>query len=142
MHLDQLERGRVAEAHRQFGGADYVGEHDGAQPGMHSGNRGALGCFGIADAAKKRLHHRKIDGNDVVGHLAVGLAMDPLSRRGVGRLNQAEIGAARAVEPVSQVLDPVPVLDLQVLAMCLGDALGCHAAHVVAIHEDRQAALL
>jgi hypothetical protein len=109
---------------------------------MHSENRVALGCFGIADAAKKRLDHRKIDGNDVVGHLAVGPAVNPFSRRGVGRLNQAEIGAARAVEPVSQVLDPVPVLDLQVLAMCLGDALGCHAAHVVAIHEDRQAALL
>ena len=43
--------------------------------------------------------------------------MNPLGGGGVGRIDQAEIGAACVVEPVGHVLNPVSLLDFEVLPM-------------------------
>ena len=70
------------------------------------------------------------------------LAVNALGGRRIGCLNQAEIGAAIAIEPVSHVFDAVLVLDVEVLVVRRCNVLGGHAAHVVAIHKDWHEGLL
>ncbi len=41
------------------------------------------------------------------------------------------------IKPIGQVLDPILVLDLQVLKMGLGYLFRGRTLHIVAIHEDR-----
>ena len=91
----------------------------------------------IANTAEERLDRGEIDRNDVGGDFAMRFAVDVRRRRRVGRIDQAEAGAAVRVKPIGHVFDPVFVLNLEVLAMRFGDILGRHIAHVVAVHENR-----
>jgi hypothetical protein len=88
VHPNQLERRSIAETRRHLGRADDVGEHNGAQPGIHLGGRGTRRRFGIADTAEERLDCGKINRDDVGRDLAMSLAMDPLGGGRVGCVNQ------------------------------------------------------
>ncbi len=109
--------------------------------GIHVGSNRTRCRLGIADATEERLHRGEIDRDNVGRDFAMRLAVHPLGSCGVGRVDQAEIGTALLVEPVGHVLDPVSVLDFEILAMRLSDAFGGQAVHVVTIHEDRHGGL-
>ena len=53
----------------------------------------------------------------------------------VGRLNEAEAGAAGLVEPIGQEPDAVSFLNLQILAVSLGDIGRAEAREVVSVEE-------
>ena len=137
----QFERRGVAKARRHLGRTDDVGEHDGAQPGIHGRRRSPRGGARIADAAEKGLNRGKIDRNDGVGDFAMRLTMDSLGGGRVGRMYETEGGATLLVEPIGHVFYPVPVLDVDIPAVRRGDILRVRSAQVVAVHEDRHAVL-
>ena len=96
----------------------------------------------VANAAKEPLNRGKIDRNDDASDFTMRLTMDALGGGRIWRNNKAEAGATLLVEPVSHILDPVPTLDLEVLAVCVSDIHLLQASHVVAIHENRQEVFL
>ena len=139
---NQLERRAVAKPRRHLGRTDDVGEHDGAQPRINRRRGGSRRCARIADSAEERLDRGEIDRHDRVGDLAMRFTMDSLGGGGVGRVDQTEGGAALLVEPIGHVFDPVPVLDVDIPAVGLGDLLCRRAAQVMAVNEDRQTVFL
>jgi hypothetical protein len=74
--------------------------------------------------AKKRLDRRQGDLDDLAGNQPMRLAVNALGRFGVRRVHQAKRGPTPLVEPVGQELDAVLILNLQILAMRLGDVCG------------------
>ena len=140
---NQFERRAVAlKPRRHLGRTDDVGEHDGAQSGIDRGRSRIAGRPRIADPAEERLDGDKVDRNDRVGDLAMRLTMDLLCGSLIGRMDEAKGGAVSLVEPVGHILDPVPVLDVDIPAVRLGDVRLLHSTQVVAVHEDRQAVSL
>ena len=141
MHPHQFERRAIAEARGHLRRADDVGEHDGAQAGIHGRRGNPRNCPGIADAAEERLNRGKIDRDNGIGDFAVRLSMDSLGGGRVGRMDETEGGAILLIEPISHVFDPVPVLNIDVPAVSLGDILRLRSPQVVAIHEYRHVVL-
>ena len=64
------------------------------------------------------------------------LVMHTHGRRRVGRVDQAEGRAAIRVEPIGQEANAIARLDLQILAMGLGDIGGGQTSHVVPVEEN------
>ncbi len=131
---DQLDRPGVAELRRHLGRPDHVGEHDGAEGGVVD----RLGvCRGrIVDAAEKCLDRRQVDLDHFVGHVAMGLGMDPVGGLLVRRIDQTERRLALGIVPVGQELHAVLVLDFQVLDVQLGGFLRGLLDHVVPVQEN------
>ena len=142
VHPHQFERRAVAKPRRNLGRTNDVGEHYGAQPRIHRPRGGGWGCARVADATEERLNRGKIDRNDDASDFAMCLTTDSLGGGRIWRINKAEAGATLLVEPVSHILDPVPTLDLEVLAVRVNDIHLLQASHVVAIHENRQEVFL
>ncbi len=94
------------------------------------------GCR-IGDAAQKGLDGGEIDLDHVLGDVAMRLVMHPHGGLDVGRIDEAEAGAAGVVEPIGQEPHAVALLHLQVLAVRLGDIGGGQALQVVPVEEDR-----
>jgi hypothetical protein len=136
VHPNQLKRRCVAKTGRHLGRADDIGEHHRTQPGIDRRGHGIRIHFRIADAAKERLDQGEVDRDDVGRDLSMRLTVNALGGRRIGCLNQAEIGATIAIEPVSHVFDPVPILDIEVLVVRRRNVLRGHAVHVVTIDED------
>src|SRR5688500_2918627 len=65
--------------------------------------------------------------------------MDRLDRVAIQFMSEAERRLAVVVKPVVQVLDAVPLLDIEVTEVSAGHVLRRRAGKVVAIHEIRHA---
>ena len=137
MGADELGRHPVAEARGHLGRADDVGEQDGAVAGIDAGCApGRTQYMEIGDAAEERFDRGERHLHHFAGDVAVRFAVHALRRFLVRRVDQAEGGAARFVEPVGHVADAILVLDLEVLLVRLRDFRGGHALEVVAVHEN------
>jgi hypothetical protein len=63
--MHQLERPGIAEACRQLGRANDVGEHDGTHPSINFRGSSTRGQPRIADTAQESLHCGEIHGDDL-----------------------------------------------------------------------------
>jgi hypothetical protein len=131
--LEQFHRPHIAELRRHLGRTHHVREHDGTEGRV--GDRLRPGGGWILDATEKGLDGREIHRDHFVGHMSMGLRMDPVGHTLVWGVHKTECRSARRIVPIRQELHSILVLDFQVLDVQFGDILrGCFA-DVVAVQE-------
>jgi hypothetical protein len=67
----------------------------------------------------------------------MGLVVDTHSRFNIGRINEAEPGAACLIEPIRQEAHTVTLLHFQVFAVRFGDVRCRQTAQIMSIQENR-----
>ena len=91
----------------------------------------------LGERTEERLDRPGLDLDDVLGDLAVRLAVHLFDRLDARPLGQAEHRPGLRLEPVRQVPNAVSRLHADVLGVCCCDLLGRCARHIVTIHVQR-----
>jgi hypothetical protein len=102
-----------------------------SRPGLRAGRRR------VRDAPEEGLHGREIDFDHVGGDIPMRLMVHAHRRFGIGRVDEAEAGAAGLVEPIGQEPHAIAVLHLEVLAVRLRDIYRRQPLEVVSIEKNR-----